>query len=283
MDILPHVQNCDVRAVSDGQEVITEGSKPPCVYVLKSGAVSITHGGAEVHKLELPGTLLGEISAMLDCESTATVTAVGDTELYVIGDFARFLKEAPQAIHDITAVMTQRLTNTGHQGLATLAVNLESEDCPTRAYAAGDVICAEGLESTAMYVLKTGAVKVIAGGAEVCRVDAPGTTFGEVALFCGTKYSATVAATSDVEVFVISDLEAFFSSAASLQLTRSLAQRLTEVIAQFSEFKAEVMKSRSAQVAEPGLARKIYERWDAFMASDVIFTGKPDTASTDES
>ena len=64
---------------------------------------------------------------------------------------------------------------------------------------AGDVLCREGDDVGAWWVVLSGRAEVTVGGAAVGSVG-PDETVGELALFAGGSRSATVTATADLDV-----------------------------------------------------------------------------------
>lgn len=82
-----------------------------------------------------------------------------------------------------------------------------SEKMVTESYAAGDVIIRQGDEGDKFYVIKSGRVDVSIGETAPQAVVATltkGEYFGETALLTGEPRNATVTATSEVEVYVLS-------------------------------------------------------------------------------
>jgi CRP-like cAMP-binding protein/serine/threonine protein phosphatase PrpC len=78
-----------------------------------------------------------------------------------------------------------------------------------RTYHAGDEIVTEGLTGREMFLVVSGKLEIVKDGAAIAALE-PGTTFGEMAMLDEPRASATVRATSDVELLVIAR-EAFFS------------------------------------------------------------------------
>jgi CRP-like cAMP-binding protein len=268
--------------IGDGERLIDEGDPPGNVYVLRDGKLAVSVAGREVRLLDVPGTVVGEISAMLACPSTATVSAAAETTLYIITDIREFLSAHRDAAEDISRNLCQRLLNTGHTSLLPLPMLLAQEAAPIRELAAGTRLCEQGAPATALYVLRRGAVRILADGRELGDTDAPGTTFGEIAFLTGTEHTATVEVTADAQFFEVDADAAVFAQPAARALARALAQRLLDVVAEFTAFKAELISGGTAEDATPGLARRVYDSWDALMAVDVLFSkGSAAAASND--
>ena len=67
-------------------------------------------------------------------------------------------------------------------------------DLPEQSLAPGEVLCAEGDHSGAIWVLVSGTLTVTKTGAVVNRIERPGAVIGEIAVVLGTGNSATVTA-----------------------------------------------------------------------------------------
>jgi CRP/FNR family transcriptional regulator, cyclic AMP receptor protein len=59
-----------------GEPVLTAGSKTGRLLILKSGSVAILKGSIELAKVDEPGAVIGELSALLDWPHTADVKAL---------------------------------------------------------------------------------------------------------------------------------------------------------------------------------------------------------------
>lgn len=66
-----------------GETVLTAGSKSGRLLILKSGAVAILKDSIEIARVEEPGAVLGEISALLEKPHTADVRALEDSQFHV--------------------------------------------------------------------------------------------------------------------------------------------------------------------------------------------------------
>ena len=67
-----------------GEVVVTEGEPAHEFFVILAGEVEVTHDG-DVLRREGPGEVFGEIGLLRNVPRTATVTAVTDVELLVLG------------------------------------------------------------------------------------------------------------------------------------------------------------------------------------------------------
>ena len=87
--------------VEPGVVVIREGDPGDAYYVLESGELSVSHGGAHLRNMTERGEGFGEIALLRDVPRTATVTAVRPSVLLMLGraDFLEAVTGHPQA-HD---------------------------------------------------------------------------------------------------------------------------------------------------------------------------------------
>ena len=264
------VQGLAEKKFAGEDVIIMEGAPSGQVYILKEGRVKIISGESEVQVLEEPGTLIGEIAFMLECDHTATVIADIESTCYVIDDFLAFLKYEPENITKISKQMQQRLMNTGPNGLENLPLDLQLSGCRIERYVAGETIIKEGQSGDDIYVLKEGTLKAISGGNVIFRGNSPGTMFGEISVFTGRKYMITVTTVTRCALYVIDDLPLFFKSnpIASLQVSRFLATRFTDVVNQFTDFKAEVMRNLSQSSGKRFMRRLV--QFDELLTRDIM-------------
>jgi CRP/FNR family cyclic AMP-dependent transcriptional regulator len=66
-----------------GETIMTEGSKSGRLLILKRGAVVILKDSIEIARVDKPGAVLGELSALLDQPHAADVRALVDSQFHV--------------------------------------------------------------------------------------------------------------------------------------------------------------------------------------------------------
>lgn len=113
--------------------------------------------------------------------------------------------------------------------MAPMADLLElSRDLPLATFPAGHVLIEEGSEPTSMFVLVSGSVTIERDGVAFASGDTPGSIFGEMSVVLQRAATATVRATSDIDVRIIEDPESFLLErpGAALQVLRTTASRL---------------------------------------------------------
>ncbi len=119
-----------------------------------------------------------------------------------------------------------------------------SSDLPLVTVPAGDTLIEEGDEPHRMYVLVEGAVTIEREGVAFAQGDTPGSIFGEMSVVLNRPATATVRATTDIQVRAIEEPERFLLErpGAALVVLRTTAMRLdgltqylVDVKSQFAE------------------------------------------------
>lgn len=112
-------------------------------------------------------------------------------------------------------------------------------DLPTMRLAPGDVLCAEGDRTGAIWVLVAGALAVSKAGTTVNRIDRPGAIIGEIAVLLGSGNSATVTAETECELRVAADGASMLRShpEISTHVATGLAERLDFVTTYLADLK----------------------------------------------
>ena len=100
----------DAGTFQAGDAVFAEGEPGDCMYVVKSGAVSLQQGGKELEEVG-PGTIFGEMALIDLGPRSASAVAVTDCELVSI-DKRRFwflVQETPYFAETVMRIMAERL------------------------------------------------------------------------------------------------------------------------------------------------------------------------------
>ena len=106
-----------------GDIVFAEGTKTGRLLILKSGAVSIMKGDIEFAKVDEPGAVFGELSALLDAPHSADVIALEPSDFHAAD--AEALLRDPVALSYVTVVLARRI-DAANQGLLQLKILLEA-------------------------------------------------------------------------------------------------------------------------------------------------------------
>jgi CRP/FNR family transcriptional regulator, cyclic AMP receptor protein len=91
-----------------GETVLTAGSTTGRLLVLRSGAVEVVKDGVQIAKVSAPGSVFGELAALLDQPHTADVRTLGQSEFHV-ADALTLLAGDPTVTLYVAAILAQRL------------------------------------------------------------------------------------------------------------------------------------------------------------------------------
>lgn len=108
-EIASQLEGIPDRIYKPGEVIIAEGKTADGLFFLVSGTVSVTKERVEIHKISASGAIFGEMSYLLDCEPTATVTAVDECTLKLVGDHTAFIQENPETALYIARILAARL------------------------------------------------------------------------------------------------------------------------------------------------------------------------------
>jgi CRP/FNR family cyclic AMP-dependent transcriptional regulator len=97
-------------AVAAGDTVCTEGEPGHELYLIAAGEAAVERGGHTVTKLHT-GDYFGELALLDRGPRSATVRALTDARLYVLGEasFAAVLNEVPALAQKLLAALATRL------------------------------------------------------------------------------------------------------------------------------------------------------------------------------
>jgi CRP/FNR family cyclic AMP-dependent transcriptional regulator len=109
--ILDHCAGGRETSFPAGKQVICEGETTGRLYVLVDGQLEVVKGGAVVASVTEPGSVLGEMSALLGQPHTATVCAVANSRVYEFDDAATFLRSQPNLALLVAEVLARRLSD----------------------------------------------------------------------------------------------------------------------------------------------------------------------------
>jgi CRP-like cAMP-binding protein len=90
-----------------GETILTAGSKSNRLLFLKSGAVVVLKDSIEIARVEGPGAVFGELSALLDQPHTADVRALVDSQFHIAD--AALLRKDPIALLHVARILARRL------------------------------------------------------------------------------------------------------------------------------------------------------------------------------
>lgn len=99
------------RLFAPGEIIVRQGDEGEELYIVQSGTVGVSVSGTEVARMS-HGNFFGEMSLLTGATRAATVFAVGEVEVYVMGRavFQRLLTAHPELAEDVSSVLATRQT-----------------------------------------------------------------------------------------------------------------------------------------------------------------------------
>ncbi len=98
-------------ALKSGDFLLQQGEKTDSLFFLYEGKVSIIKDGYEIGIRSDQGTVLGEISVLLNSEISASVQCLTDTTFFHISQPKQYLNSHPEVMWHIAQVLSLRLYN----------------------------------------------------------------------------------------------------------------------------------------------------------------------------
>jgi CRP-like cAMP-binding protein len=98
--------------IGPGMDLIAQGGRTGQLYVLKDGELEVLRDGKHVTTIKTPGSVIGEMSILLDAPQTATVRAVTEVEFFVIDNAIEVLRTHPDWLLQIARLLAQRVNAT---------------------------------------------------------------------------------------------------------------------------------------------------------------------------
>jgi len=108
-DLLELCADLPEEATPAGEVLIAEGTTPGRMLVLVSGSVTVERDGVALARIDTPGAVFGEMSAVLDKPATATLRAESPARVRVIDDPQTFLTEQPGVALAVLRMTAARL------------------------------------------------------------------------------------------------------------------------------------------------------------------------------
>lgn len=109
LDVVASHPDLPLRTFAAGTVLLEEGPATGRIYVLATGEIEIAKGEVSVARVAEPGSIFGEISALLDVGHSATVKAASEVTAYEINDAARFLDTSPELTRAVANLLARRL------------------------------------------------------------------------------------------------------------------------------------------------------------------------------
>jgi hypothetical protein len=107
-NLLDHCAGLPERILDAGEVVLQEGTPGP-LFVLVEGAVEILKGDLRINVVDEPGSIFGEVSALLGTPPMATVRALERSRFFVADDGPAFIASNPEVAMAVARVLASRL------------------------------------------------------------------------------------------------------------------------------------------------------------------------------
>lgn len=107
--VLPFCDGLPVRDVAPGETLIEEGVGDHYLYVLIDGELEVSSDGVQVNTQDEPGSVFGEMAALLGMPHTATVKGFTPARVYVIDEPEAFLHSRPEITYQVARLLARRL------------------------------------------------------------------------------------------------------------------------------------------------------------------------------
>ena len=120
--ILDYCKDLPTLILNEGDILLKEGDKSDKFYILIDGECEILRGKYQINKVSEPGSMLGEMSILLNNPHMATVKSIKKTKLYVVDDAADFLRSNTDITYHLAKTLAQRLN-----GVTSYLVDIKSQ------------------------------------------------------------------------------------------------------------------------------------------------------------
>lgn len=100
------------RKLTEGEVLLAQGDGGGDLFILLSGALEVVRDGVVIATLDLPGTLIGEMSVLLHTKHSATVRAAKDSSVRVVRDALQLLDSEPEVARRVASLLAGRLDAT---------------------------------------------------------------------------------------------------------------------------------------------------------------------------
>lgn len=102
-----------MKVFAEGETIIQQGGKGSTFYILIKGGLAVYRDGVKIAEYTEPGTVVGEIAAILNIPRTATIVTTGTTELLEVeGRIDEEIRSNPDIILYVLLNLAERLSKT---------------------------------------------------------------------------------------------------------------------------------------------------------------------------
>jgi len=106
---LQWIQHLPEKSYAAGEQLIVGGTDHDCLFFLKAGKVEIVRDGHRITLIKTPGSVLGEISVLLNRPATADVIAIEDATCFIAENPLDFLRQNPDIAVQVSVALAYRV------------------------------------------------------------------------------------------------------------------------------------------------------------------------------
>lgn len=107
--LLERCSGLPIRELQAGEVLISEGVPVDAMFIVAGGTFEVARQGSVVATITEPGSVLGEISVLLDTVPGATVTATSPATVGVVEEPLAFMTSDSESLLDISRMLAVRL------------------------------------------------------------------------------------------------------------------------------------------------------------------------------
>ncbi|HSI40141.1 MAG TPA: Crp/Fnr family transcriptional regulator [Xanthobacteraceae bacterium] len=107
--ILAHCGDLPLKHLAGASLLLEEGQRTGRVYVLVEGRIGVYRGETLITVLDEPGSLVGEMSFLLDTPHTATARTLGDATVRIADNAEGFFRTHPELSWLVARLLAKRL------------------------------------------------------------------------------------------------------------------------------------------------------------------------------
>ena len=108
-ELLQHTAGLPEIPLASGATVVREGETGDGLWILVSGVLQVSKGGASINVISRPGAVIGEISLLLNAPYSATVVASEASVLRYAADGRALMMRDPAMTRLIAVGLAERL------------------------------------------------------------------------------------------------------------------------------------------------------------------------------
>ena len=114
-DLIDRCAELPRRSFAPGEVIVEQGAPFGAILVLIEGRIGVERDGVLLASMDTPGSILGDMSTVLERPSTATLRAIDSCVVLCADNGAEYLRSRPDVLFDVAAALANRLDRlTGH-------------------------------------------------------------------------------------------------------------------------------------------------------------------------